>query len=109
VHHSLRDSAIYERLQRGQIILNNIPDDIDSGVVIGVPQHISEIDHFLPLDMRCVPFDVIGKPSRRLTDYFEVTLGCHAPHFVRGEHVRLLAASIVSIFVMASKISRNRS
>lgn len=55
--------------------------------MIGMPQYISKIDHFPPIDIRRVPFDIIGKLSRRLTDYFEVTFGRHPTHLISGEQI----------------------
>jgi hypothetical protein len=67
------------------VVLNDIPDNVDVGRVIGVAQSVAEVDHFLPLDLGCVPLDLIRQVSRRLAYHFEVTFRRHTPKLVCGE------------------------
>ena len=71
--------------------------------MVGVPQHIAEVDHLLPVDIRRIPLDVVRQPPRRLTDNFELALR-RVLSAVNG--ARLLFATKLSISVIASKIFR---
>src|SRR5438034_4988960 len=55
------NAAFDEGFQRRQVLLRDAPDNIGVGRVIGMTQLVPEIDHSLPLDIRCVAFDVIGE------------------------------------------------
>jgi hypothetical protein len=53
------DVANCKGLQNRQVVLNDIPYDLDLDRMIGVPQHTAEIDHFLPIDGRFTFLDVV--------------------------------------------------
>ena len=72
------------------MILDDIPNSIDVGRVIGMAEPIAEINHFLPLDIRRVPFDFISK-LRVASQTTSVPLGRHAAHFIRGEQMKAAA------------------
>jgi hypothetical protein len=87
------DAASGKGLQGRQILLNNVPDNIDLDRMICVPQHIAEIDHFLPIDGRIIFLDFVRKSSRCFADDFQKPFGCHSQYDIGSELLQAPALS----------------
>jgi hypothetical protein len=56
------------------MVLDNVPNGFGFGRVVSMPQQISEVDHFSPVDTRFVLLDLIRNCSRRLADNLQQAL-----------------------------------
>jgi hypothetical protein len=56
------------------MVLDDVPDYFGIGRVVSMPQQISEVDHFSPVDTRFILLDLIRDCSRRLADNFQQAL-----------------------------------